>query len=221
MIGPYGELDDRQIDALREMGNIGAGNAATSLSEMAGDTVLIGVPNVMVSGREGAASLAGGPAGTCVAVTIGFDGDLRGALLFIIGCEDAKGLAGLFAEGLGLGEGVGDAEGLGDGDGGCPGAISEMQLSAIVETGNIVGSSYLCTVAALTGFRLAVSTPQVSIDEAGASLGAAISGFSPGNDVILIIDGGFQADTRRLGARVALFMDAPSLGRALDRLGAD
>ncbi|MCL1896912.1 MAG: chemotaxis protein CheC, partial [Clostridiales bacterium] len=183
MVRAYGELGARHIDALGELGNVGAGNAATSLSGLIGDTVRISVPVVTVLGYDDAIRMIGDPEQTAVTVMIGFSGDIRGVVLFIIGIEDAKGIADELIEGAG-----------GDGAGSGNITISDMQLSAVKEIGNIIGSSYLGAVASMAGLDIDIFVPQASADMVGASMGVAMSGFSAGNDGILLIDGNFLTE---------------------------
>ena len=209
MIRSYRELDDSHIDALCELGSIGAGNAATALSNMLSDTVRISVPSVILLGYSDIINMVGDPEDTRVTVMIRFDGDVQGVVLFVIGCDEARDIADLLIENISGECSAADTS-----------AISDMQLSAIKETGNIVGSSYLGAVSAMTGFNINISVPQAAVDMVGASMSAAMSEFSAGNDGMFLIDGIFLADARRLDSHVILFADVPSLNSILDRLGA-
>lgn len=208
MIRSYGELDDRHIDVLCELGNIGTGNAATSLSEMIDDTVRISVPRVMLLGCDDVVGMAGGAETPGVAVMIRFEGDVRGIVLFVISYDDAKIVAEMLIDDV-----------PGSGRNGDPGMISDMNLSAIMEIGNILGASYLSSVAALTGLRIEATAPYVSVDMIGAAMSAPIAEFSVGNSRILLIEGGFSTETRKLKSHVILFADIPSLNTIMMKLG--
>ena len=208
MITSYRELDDRQMDVLCELGNIGAGNAATALSELIDDAVYIGMPRVMALGYDDVVRMAGNPEEPAVAVMVRFEGDMRGVILFVVGLEDAKEMAGMLTKGLPEDEAAEDQD-----------TVSDLKLSAIREIGNIVGSSYLGSTGALTGFKISASAPYVSVDMIGAVLSATMSEFSVGSNKILLVEGDFFAKTRRLDSHVILFADIPSLNRMMAKLG--
>jgi chemotaxis protein CheC len=205
VIKSYGELNDRHIDVLCEIGNIGAGNAATSLSVMVDEGVNITVPQVMILDYDSAVRMVGDPEELGIAIMIQYKGDVRGIILFLLGYEDAKGIADML---------IGDFEDADDTEG-----LSEMKISTIKEIGNILGSSYLGSISTLTGLNFDISVPYVSIDMVGAIMSAPMVEFSIDNNKILLIEEGFSTDTRRLKSHVILFADIPSLNRILDKLG--
>ena len=206
MINSYGELGEHHIDVLCEIGNIGAGNAATSLSVMIDESVSITVPQVKILDYEGVIRSVGDPEELGIAIMIKYDGDVRGIVLFILGYEDAKGFADMLIGGIGD-----EPE-----DG-----LSDMMISTIKEIGNILGSSYLGSISTLTGLSYDISVPYVSIDMVGAIMSAPMLEFSVDNSKILLIEEGFSTDARSLKSHVILFADIPSLNKILTQLGID
>ena len=206
MINSYGELGEKHIDVLCEIGNIGAGNAATSLSVMIDEGVSITVPQVKILDYDGVIRTVGDPEELGIAIMIKYVGDVRGIVLFLLGYKDAKGFADMLIGDIG----ADPQEGL-----------SDMMISTIKEIGNILGSSYLGSISTLTGLQYDISVPYVSIDMVGAIMSAPMLEFSVDNSKILLIEEGFSTDTRSLKSHVILFADIPSLNKILTQLGID
>ena len=204
MINSYGELCEKQIDVLCEIGNIGAGNAATSLSVMIDEGVSITIPQVKILDYEGVIRSVGDPEELGIAIMIKYVGDVRGIVLFILGYEDAKGFADMLINDVGASHEDG---------------LSEMMISTIKEIGNILGSSYLGSISTLTGLKYDISVPYVSIDMVGAIMSAPMLEYSVDNNKILLIEESFSTDSRSLKSHVILFADIPSLNKILTQLG--
>ena len=204
MINSYEDLGAQHIDLLCEIGNIGAGNAATSLSVLIDEGVGITVPKVKLLDYDSVIRAVGDPQELAIAIMIKYEGDIRGIVLFVLGYEDAKGFADMLIHGAGLD----DEEGL-----------SEMTISTIKEIGNILGSSYLGSIATLTGLEYDISVPYVSIDMVGAIMSAPMLEYSVDNDKILLIEESFSTDLHSLKSHVILFADIPSLNKILTQLG--
>ena len=206
MINSYGELDDRHIDVLREIGNIGAGNAATSLSMMIDEGVRISVPEVMILDYDGVIRAVGDPEDLGIAIMIKYAGDARGIVLFMLGYKDAKGIAEIL---------IGGEEGE-NGKG-----LSDMTVSTIKEIGNILGSAFLGSISMMTGLTIDISIPYVSIDMVGAIMTTPMLEFSIDNSKIMLIEGSFVTDSRSFKSHVVLFADIPSLNLIMSKLGFD
>ena len=207
MIRSYGELDDSQIDVLRELGNIGAGNAATSLSAMINEGVRITVPEVKILDYEKAVTEIGEPEDLGIAVMLQYSGDVRGIILFMLGKDDAKNIGEVL-----MGS-IPDADDL-DGS-----QMSDLKLSMIQEFGNILGCSYLNSIAMMTGLQFEISVPYISIDMVGAILSTPLLLFSIDNSKILLIEEVFLTEPHSLTSHVILFADIPSLNTIFNRLG--
>jgi len=209
VIKSYGELDDVQIDVLRELGNIGAGNAATSLSVMLDEGVGISVPEVKILDYDGVVRTVGDPEDLGIAIMIQYGGDVRGIVLFILNHDDAKSIGEIL---------IGKPEDSKEGD---SDNITDMKLSMVKEIGNILGCSYLGSIATMTGLEFEVSVPYVAIDMVGAILSAPLLLFSIDNSKILLIEESFVTDSRSMKSHVILFADIESLNTILTRLGLD
>jgi len=207
VVKTYGELDDRQIDVLCEVGNIGAGNAATSLSVLLNEGVTISVPKVKILDYDSVIRAVGDPEELGIAIMIQYNGDVNGIILFILSHDDAKDIGDILIGNM-LTDEV-EEEGV----------LSDIKLSIVKEIGNILGCAYLGSIATMAGIKFEVSVPYVSIDMVGAILSAPLLLFSIDDNKILLIEESFLTDTRSLKSHVILFADIRSLNTILTRLG--
>src|SRR5438876_1238209 len=88
------ELKELQIDALREVANIGAGHAATALSQLTNRRIMISVPQINIARLEEVPDLLGNPQDVVAAVLMHMLGDLTGRTLLLF--PAAEGLRGHF-----------------------------------------------------------------------------------------------------------------------------
>ena len=146
-------LTDLQLDALRELANIASGTAASALSQLLGRDIELSLPRALVLGLADAVDACGDPEYHTAAVVIGVDGDLDGAVLLLLDPEGGRRLCSL----LGVEP---DSE---DGD------------SALREIGNILGTSYLNGLAAMTGLELSPAPPELRVDMLGAIISSLLA----------------------------------------------
>ena len=131
MLQSYSDLNDMHIDALREIGNIGAGNAASSLAMMLADQIDISVPTVRILEYERVMEELGGPEQMIVGLLLCLEGDVNGMIMFLLHQNFANKLVGSL-----LGE-----EPPEDGE------LDEMAYSALQEVANIMAASYVNAIA--------------------------------------------------------------------------
>lgn len=204
MIKKYDELSDMQIDVLGEIGNIGAGNAATALSTMLNETVHISLPKVRITDFDTAINSLGGPEEMTVGVLLSYTGEACGMIMFLLGIEDAKSIMGILIQD----DGGEQNEGL-----------SELKLSAIKEIGNILGSSYINSISQLTGLKIDISIPYVAIDMSGALMSVPIIEFGSIGDKVMFIEEAFLTEEKSLASNVILFAEIETLKTIMERLG--
>jgi chemotaxis protein CheC len=149
---------DLQLDALRELANIGSGTAATSLSGMLGRPIDISVPNPVVLPIPEAVEAAGPADEERIAVAIPIVGDLEAVVLLLFDPDSAAKLCGL----LGV-----------DPD-------DEMAVSALSEIGNILGASYVGAIGQMTGMELEPTPPQPARDMLASIMSSVL--LMPGAD---------------------------------------
>lgn len=182
-------LGEAQLDALREIGNIGAGTAASALAQMTGRTVPMGVPTVTLLPVEDVADRTGDAERVVAAMFLGVNGDVTGHMLFVMGEEAARDVVDALMGGMGGGD--------------AGGGFTEMELSALQEVANILTGSYLNALAQITGLRLEPTPPAVGVDFAGALVGAALVEVAMASETAILIETPLSDG------------DAPSLGDVL------
>lgn len=202
MFDSYEELSDIHIDVLREIGNIGAGNAASALATILDERVKIDLPVVRITDFNTAVNALGGAESMTVGVLIGYFGEAQGMIMFLIGMKDAKQILNILLK---------DFKDEAD--------TSELRLSAIKEIGNILGSSYIGSIAALTGLRIELSAPNIAIDMAGALLSVPIIEFGAIGDKVMFIEENFSGAENNLRSNVVMFARIDTLKLIMERLG--
>jgi chemotaxis protein CheC len=191
-----------QIDMLREIGNIGAGNAATALATILDEKVDMSVPSVRITGFDEAVENLGGAETMTVAVLVNFSGDANGMIMFLLNVEDAKSIMDIL-----VGEDDGEEE------------LSEMKISGIKEIGNILASSYVNAISALTGLTIEVSVPYVAIDMVGALMSVPIIEFGAIGDKLMFIEENFLGETNDLKSNMIMFAEINTLKIIMQKLG--
>ena len=185
-----------QLDALREVANIGAGHAATALSQMVGETIMISVPTINVARLEDVPPQVGDPDQPVAAVLMHMLGDLTGRTLLVFPRRTAVRLAELLLRRKSP-----------------PDDFSEMQQSAIKEAGNILSSAYMNALSDFMGMMLLPSPPSLAIDMSTAVLTTAYLQFGSDKDYVFCVESEFRLSDigEKLSGYFLLLPDAASL----------
>lgn len=158
------------MDVLKEIGNIGAGHAAASLSQLLGQPVQMRIPEVRVVSFDELAELAGGDEQVVVATCLFFHGDVGGYMFFLMTEDSAKKLAQtMFNQEM-------------------QEELSDLHLSAVLEIGNILCSSYLSALADFTKLNIVPSVPELAIDMASAIISYGLLEAGKVGDHALVIE---------------------------------
>lgn len=165
-----------QLDALREVANIGAGHAATALSQMIGGTIMISVPTINVSRLEEVPPQISAPEEPVAAVLMHMLGDLTGRTLLVFPKPTAARLAELM---------------LRRPSGSAAEELGEMEQSAIKEAGNILSSAYMNALSDFMGMMLLPSPPSLAIDMSTAVLTTAYLQFGTDRDYVFCVESEF------------------------------
>jgi chemotaxis protein CheC len=192
-----------QLDALREVANIGCGHAASALSQLVGGRkVQIDVPRVVVTAVSEMSVMLGGADAKVVAALLTMHGELSGHLILVLPEKDAQLLCSLLLNAP------------------CELPLSEVQKSALGEAANIVASACLTAIGTLTGLRLLPSTPTLSQDEAGAVIEGALSKTQTPTGLLVVLEAKFHtAIAPSIGGQLLVLPDRTSLKTLLSKLG--
>jgi len=202
---------DIEIDVLRELGNIGAGNAATSLSTMLNATVDMAVPVVRITSFDDAVQSFGGAENLAAGVLLSFEGlegvekeEIKGMLLFIVDIESANDIVSMLTGGMY--------------EPGSP-EFEEMKPSVLSEIGNIMGAAYINSIATLTGLALNISVPYLATDMVGAILSIPIAEFGALSDTVLFIEESFSGVGKDINSSMSLFAGSETIDIIMQKLG--
>ncbi|WP_019229709.1 chemotaxis protein CheC [Sedimentibacter sp. B4] len=197
------ELNEIHIDILKEIGNIGAGNAATSLSQMLSKRIDMNVPEVSLLDYENVINSIGGAENVVVGILVSFEGEIEGVILFLL----KKEFVHMILNSL-LGT---ELQGFED--------ISEMEMSALSEIGNIMVSSYVNSISSLTNMAIDITVPSLNIDMSGALLDAVTAEFSEAADRVIFIREKYFCQEETIYSHMLLLPSMSSLEILLRKFG--
>jgi chemotaxis protein CheC len=195
----YSELSPIQLDALKEVGNIGTGNAATSLSQLLNKKIDMTVPSLNIVPFNDIFSKIGGEE-VVIGVIVRVLGEIPGNILFIF----EKEVANNFIEVL-----LGKKEE----------EISEMGLSVLSEIGNIISTSYMNAISLFTNLNIMPSVPAVSCDMLGAILSTTFIESGQYDDYVLDIETVFLQNNLNISGQFYYIPEPGSLEKILKSLG--
>lgn len=196
-----GHVSEVYFDVLKEIGNIGAGNATTALAQLLQCKVDMKVPQVKLLQFKELGSLMGGEDQVMIGIYLAVEGDITGSIMFIMTNDTGKHLTEKL---MGM---------KSDSD-----QFNEMELSALREVGNIITGSYLNSLSMMTNLKIYPSVPELCIDMAGAILSVPAIEFGTIGDDILLIQTQFF-DEVELNGYFILIPDLESYEKILSSLG--
>src|SRR5690349_9913181 len=188
---------DIQLDALRELANIGSGTASTALSSLLGRSVDISVPNAFVLPMAEAVGTIGDPESEATGVVLGIVGEMPGSVLLLFTPKDAELMCGL----LGVEAGT------------------EFGVSALMEIGNIVGASYINALGQMIGLELEPTPPAAATDMLGAIVETVLAERAGAGDVALLLDSDLVVEGEDCSVSFLLVPDQGGVDQMLERLG--
>jgi chemotaxis protein CheC len=191
------QYSDLQLDALRELANVGSGTASTALSAMLGRSVDITVPNAFVLPMAEAVDSIGNPEDDVTGIVLGVFGDMEATVLLLVNPNHAALLCGML---------------------GVP-ADSEFGESALMEIGNIVGSSYINALAMMTGMEIEPTPPGLATDMLAAIVESVLAQRATGGDVALLLDSDMVVEGEDCSVSFLLVPDQGGVEQLLARLG--
>jgi chemotaxis protein CheC len=191
------QFNEVQLDALRELANIGAGTASTALSEMLGRSIDLSVPDARVLPMADAVAQIGPAEQEITGIALGVEGDLPATVLMLLTPRDATQVCVL----LGLEPG------------------SELAPSALGEIGNVVGTSYLNALAGMTGISVEPTPPATVTDMLGAIVESVLATRAVWSDRTLLLDSALVVEGEDCAMSFLLVPDHGGAEELLARLG--
>lgn len=201
----FSDLNDLHLDVLREIGNIGTGNAATSLSAMLQKPVNIQVPRINVLEYDEVTELLGGPENMIVGILLSLSGDISGMMMFLLEKDFAHAIVNDLLGGC--------FTGFQD--------LDELSISALQEIGNIMAASYVNAISQMTNLTIDISVPSMAVDMAGAIMSVPAIYFADIGDHVIFIQDEFNGDAENMTSHILLIPNGDSLERIMRNLGVE
>lgn len=196
-------VSENYMDVLKEIGNIGAGNAMTALAQMMQCKVDMTVPQVKLLEFNEVGTIMGGEEQVMVGIYLAVEGDITGSIMFLVERGSAKHLVNKIMMGFGVSEGD---------------DFNEMEMSAMKEVSNIITGAYLNSLSTLTNMKIYPSPPDLTMDMAGAILSVPAIEFGAIGDKLLLIQSQFY-DEVEINGYFILIPDLESYSKILASLG--
>jgi chemotaxis protein CheC len=197
-------LNEFHLDVLREIGNIGAGHAATALSTLLQQEIQMKVPCVRIASFDEIADILGGAEQIVIGVFLRTVGEIPGNIFFLLTLDSAKRL---------LVSILGDNE--------HSDSFSDMEISAISEVGNILASSYVSSMSDFIKKEIQVTVPAVSIDMAGAILSVGLIPMGEIGDLALVVETELLYENREIEGYLFMLPDPGTIETIFQALGVE
>ena len=199
----YEAMDSMQYDVLKEIGNIGAGNATTALSQMVNAKIDMRVPDVKLLGFQELPNMIGGAENLIIGILFTLEGQLDGMMLFMMEQDSAHHVLNLI-----MGKELSSIS-----------EFTEMDLSALCEIGNIIAGAYLSSISTLTNMFVGASVPYMAIDMAGAILSVPAIEFGKVGDKAIVIKTEFWENDIEVSGYFVMIPTLESYGKMMASLG--
>ncbi len=202
-IKSYDELSSLELDTLKEIGSIGTGNAATSLSALIGRPVRISQPEVRIMGYNEAIEWIGGPEPITAGVLVGMSNQLSGIMLSVQQLE----FVNLVLENM-MDKSISDYM-----------ELDELERSALIEVGNIMISTFINALSGLASIDIDLTVPAFTVDMQGAIMTVPMAEYGGQSNYTMTIGGNFICNGKEIPCRLLLSPDIRSLNFLLRKLG--
>jgi chemotaxis protein CheC len=195
------QIDEKKLDILKELANIGVGNAVTSLSRMLDEEkISMDVPSAELVFLQDVPELLGGAELPVAGVYIESHGDADLTILFVLSLDSSANLISTLVPGL---------DGLND----------KMGISVLVEVGNIMTNSYLNALSFMTDLLLIPNPPEIAVDMSGAIISTVIAEKCVLEDEVVLIKTTLKSMKKRIEGHILILPDASTLNTIFTLLG--
>ena len=199
----FGDINEMHIDVLREIANIGSGNAASSLSRMLDRRVNVAIPYIGIKGFNDAYEVLGGADAIMVGTLLSLSCDLQGMMMFLLPVGLACDLVNML-----MYTNIKDYD-----------EINEMGFSAINEVSNIMSGSFVGAIADMSGLVIDISPPEATLDMLGSIMSVPSIYFAQMSDTLLLIQSELEIADEKTRTSILLLPDMPSLEKLMRSLG--
>ena len=199
----YDKLNELQLDVMREIGNIGAGNACTALSVLLGTSIDMSVPRVQLLGFESTAAHLGGDDNMVIGLKVGITGDLDGVMLHVVEKRFAERIINTF-----YAKEIDSVT-----------SLDEMDSSVLNEMANITSGAYANSIASLTSLFVNIGTPNQVPGKVSDIMKLPLMDFIKPGEKLLVVDEVFTIDDEHISSNMILALESDSLERLFERLG--
>ena len=202
-MGSYSKFNDMHMDVMREIGNIGAGNACTALSSLLGRMIDMSVPNVQLVDSKVESEYLGGTDNVVLGIRVDVKVDLTGMMFHVVNKKFAEKIINTFYPK----ELTSVAE------------LDDMDASVLNEMANITSGAYASAIASLAGFVVDIGTPSQTSATVKDILMVPVNEIGNGSDQIIVIDETFIMNEEQLKSNMILVLDPESLEKLFNKLG--
>ena len=199
----YKDLNELQLDVMREIGNIGAGNACTALSVLLGTMIDMSVPRVQLLGYESTTELLGGKENVVIGLQIEINGDLDGMMLHVVEKRFAERIINTFY--------AKEIENIAN--------LDEMDSSVLNEMANITSGAYANSIATLTNLFVNIGTPKQVPGRVSEIMQIPLREFVQPGEQVLVVDEEFMIGDEHISSNMILALESDSLEKLFARLG--
>lgn len=201
-IKKYDDMNSMQIDAIREIGSIGTGNAVSALSSIMNTPIKMDVPKIKIEEFDDAVYAVGSPEDIVMAVLVTMSGDMDGMMMFLVEKQGINEILGHI-----ISENVDDLF-----------QISEMGLSALTEVGNIMISSYVNAIAQMASMNIELSVPAAAVNMLGGILTVPMAELGYETDKLMMIDGSMTIEDKKFNNTILMLPRIKSLNVLMEKL---
>ena len=201
-IKKYDDMNSMQIDAIREIGSIGTGNAVSALSSIMNTPIKMDVPKIKIEEFDDAVYAVGSPEDIVMAVLVTMSGDMDGMMMFLVEKQGINEILGHI-----INENVDDLF-----------QISEMGLSALTEVGNIMISSYVNAISQMASMNIELSVPAAAVNMLGGILTVPMAELGYETDKLMMIDGSMTIENKRFNNTILMLPRIKSLNVLMEKL---
>lgn len=204
-IQSFSDITENQFDLLKEIGNIGAGNATTALSQLLNKKINMLSPSVKLVDFQQLAELVGGQEKLVVGILVTLNGDINGLMMFMLDAPSAKSLVdSLFQREEEQSSGF---------------TFSALDFSALEEVGHIIDGAYLSALSVMTEMKINTSVPSTAFDMAAAILSVPAIEFGKLGDKALVIESIFEVSDVKINGYFILIPDMESYNKIMSKFG--